>query len=63
VIEDTMRSLIAAWKKEKQSRAIAMGTVNRFFCAECAGDLITPSEKRDVPGSLASGILNGSRSV
>jgi len=49
VIEDTMCSLIAAWKKEKQSRAIAMGAVNRFFCAECAGDLINPSKKRDVP--------------
>jgi len=62
VIEDMMRSLIAAWNKEKQSRANFREAMNQAFSCNCAGDLITSLGNRDAPDNQASGILDGTRS-
>jgi hypothetical protein len=59
VIEDMMRSLIAAWNKEKQSRANLREAMNQVFSYDPAGDLIAPPENRDAPDNQASGILDG----
>lgn len=56
-----MSDRIAAWQEREKARAITMEAMHRFESDDCAGDLIIPPETRDVPGSLASGILNETR--